>query len=191
MSDDKMALSRIRITTDVFNVCMSHALLTDSEEVMGLLLGDTIVRVRFAGGHSPGPDPHALGLQDVAPTHATASTAAKRSASAASSSSSKECDKVALVWGVSVQKRSDKRKDRVEISAEQLHATMKEAENLSKASGRQSRVVGQSWSRHCLFMCSILASHRGTELNLLPLGVAFSGQAGTTPTPASRCCLHM
>jgi len=57
MSDDKMALSRIRITTDVFNVCMSHALLTDSEEVMGLLLGDTIVRVRFAGGHSPGPDP--------------------------------------------------------------------------------------------------------------------------------------
>jgi len=32
--------SKIKITTDVFNSCLNHALLTESEEIMGLLLGN-------------------------------------------------------------------------------------------------------------------------------------------------------
>lgn len=40
-----MSLSEVVITNDVYLVCLSHALTTEKEEVMGLLLGDTEVTV--------------------------------------------------------------------------------------------------------------------------------------------------
>jgi BRCA1/BRCA2-containing complex subunit 3 len=42
-----MALSAVELSTDVFLVCMAHALTTEKEEVMGLLLGDVEVRIPF------------------------------------------------------------------------------------------------------------------------------------------------
>eukprot|EP01102_Stenamoeba_stenopodia_P018811 TRINITY_DN6963_c0_g1_i3.p1 TRINITY_DN6963_c0_g1~~TRINITY_DN6963_c0_g1_i3.p1 ORF type:complete len:238 (-),score=42.78 TRINITY_DN6963_c0_g1_i3:53-766(-) len=50
---------------------------------------------------------------------------------------------VAHIWGLSVLSRSDKRKDRVEISPEQLALVAStEAEQLSEQLGRTARVVG-------------------------------------------------
>lgn len=49
---------------------------------------------------------------------------------------------VSLVWAVSIHVRSDRRKDRVEISPEQQSASAEEAERLSARIGRQTRVVG-------------------------------------------------
>lgn len=41
----RMALRRVDITQDVYLVCLTHALSTEKEEVMGLLFGDTDVRL--------------------------------------------------------------------------------------------------------------------------------------------------
>lgn len=35
-----MALTAVELSSDVYMVCMSHALTTEKEEIMGLLLGD-------------------------------------------------------------------------------------------------------------------------------------------------------
>lgn len=90
-----MSLRRVTVTAEVFSVCTIHALTTDSEEIMGLLLGE----VSEDGG-------------------------------------------AATVWGVSVQCRSDKRKDRVEIPPEAMVASSEEAEQLAGRLGRPTRVVG-------------------------------------------------
>ncbi|KAJ1474381.1 lys-63-specific deubiquitinase BRCC36-like protein [Baffinella frigidus] len=37
-----MAVSTVAVTADVLQVCMAHALSTEKEEIMGLLLGDVI-----------------------------------------------------------------------------------------------------------------------------------------------------
>eukprot|EP01116_Phalansterium_solitarium_P019984 TRINITY_DN5766_c2_g1_i1.p2 TRINITY_DN5766_c2_g1~~TRINITY_DN5766_c2_g1_i1.p2 ORF type:complete len:350 (+),score=128.36 TRINITY_DN5766_c2_g1_i1:128-1177(+) len=92
-----MSLKRVDISSDVYFVCLSHALTTEIEEVMGLLLGD---------------------IEETA------------------------SGSVSHVTAVSVLARLDKRKDRVEISAEQLAAATQEAEKLSEALGKRTRVVG-------------------------------------------------
>jgi BRCA1/BRCA2-containing complex subunit 3 len=74
-----MAVERVEISSEVYFVCLAHALATEQEEVMGLLLGDVV------GG-------------------------------------------VSRVWSVSLLVRSDKRKDRVEISPEQLTSAAQRAE---------------------------------------------------------------
>ena len=38
-----MSLREVYVSTDVWKMCMVHALSTEVEEVMGLLLGDTKV----------------------------------------------------------------------------------------------------------------------------------------------------
>lgn len=76
-------VSAVELTTDAFLVCTSHALTTEKEEVMGLLLGDV-----------------------------------QRSVNGA----------VAYILGCALLTRSDRRKDRVEISPEQLAAASSEAE---------------------------------------------------------------
>lgn len=86
-------MERVEITSDVYFVCMAHALATEQEEVMGLLLGD----------------------------------------------STKTCVRV---WAVSLLTRSDKRKDRVEISPEQLTSAAQRAEQISRDCGVRTRVVG-------------------------------------------------
>ena len=46
------------------------------------------------------------------------------------------------VWGVQVLKRIDKRKDRVEVSDEQMINAQERAEKMSKECGKTTRVVG-------------------------------------------------
>ena len=37
-----MSCNKVNITSEVFAVCIGHALTTEKEEVMGLLLGDCV-----------------------------------------------------------------------------------------------------------------------------------------------------
>jgi BRCA1/BRCA2-containing complex subunit 3 len=39
-----MALTEVHMSSDAWEVCLIHALTTEKEEVMGLLLGDTEVQ---------------------------------------------------------------------------------------------------------------------------------------------------
>lgn len=83
---------------EVWLTCLTHALSTETEEIMGLLLGD---------------------IQQ-----------------------SKNGSVTALVWGALPQPRSDRRKDRVETNPEQLTAASVQAERMTVATGRTTRVIG-------------------------------------------------
>eukprot|EP00118_Oscarella_pearsei_P019539 m.208299 g.208299 ORF g.208299 m.208299 type:complete len:220 (+) comp39702_c0_seq51:105-764(+) len=83
----------VKIQLDAFSVCLTHALSTEEEEVMGLLIGEII-------------------------------------------------DDYASILTVSMLRRSDKRKDRVEISPEQLAQGAQNAERMALESKRPMRVVG-------------------------------------------------
>jgi len=89
-----MAVTRVHLNADVFMVCLNHALVTDKEEVMGLLIGEI------------------------------------------------DMDRVSHVSAVILLRRSDKRKDRVEISPEQLSDASTQAENLANQLNRPMRVLG-------------------------------------------------
>ncbi|BDA48211.1 probable Lys-63-specific deubiquitinase BRCC36 at N-terminal half [Coccomyxa sp. Obi] len=93
-----MALTRVELTPDVFIACATHALTTESEEVMGLLLGD--VHYGTSG------------------------------------------EAVAHISVAMPQIRTDRRKDRVEASPEQLASAMAVAEKLSEGSQTKVRVIG-------------------------------------------------
>ncbi|KAH3762640.1 lys-63-specific deubiquitinase BRCC36 [Pelomyxa schiedti] len=87
----------VQLSAECYFVCFAHALATEKEEIMGLLLGDCVLDHR--------------GL-------------------------------VVGVWGVLMLERSDKKKDRVEISSEQLAWATAEAERLSERIHRRTRIVG-------------------------------------------------
>eukprot|EP00053_Salpingoeca_punica_P006382 m.60495 g.60495 ORF g.60495 m.60495 type:complete len:262 (+) comp13666_c0_seq2:241-1026(+) len=88
-------LRRVLLPSDVYAVCLTHALSTEHEEVMGLLIGD------------------------VSP------------------------DGVATVCSSLVLCRSDRRKDRVEISVEQLCSASAEAERIASSMGRpELHIIG-------------------------------------------------
>lgn len=84
------------VTKDVFETCLMHSLITEREEIMGILMGDVVEQ---------------------------------------------KDEQVALIWGLSIQQRSDRRKDRVEISPTQLAAAVDEAEKMS-TKHRTTRVIG-------------------------------------------------
>jgi len=90
-------LQSVKISSEAFNMCLTHSLTTEKEEVMGLLLGD----IELNNGKN-----------------------------------------IAHVWTVSLLRRSDKRKDRVEISPEQLTAASAEAEKITEQTKRRTRVIG-------------------------------------------------
>eukprot|EP00039_Didymoeca_costata_P004146 m.71598 g.71598 ORF g.71598 m.71598 type:complete len:262 (+) comp12264_c0_seq1:185-970(+) len=92
-----MAATLVRLTADSMLVCLSHALSTEREEVMGLLVGEQINE-----GQS----------------------------------------KIIQIVNLLILQRIDKRKDRVEISAEQLGMASTRAEELGKECGRDLRIVG-------------------------------------------------
>lgn len=49
-SNDMQRVAEAQISADVFLTCLSHALSTETQEVMGLLLGDyTLVSPNFSG----------------------------------------------------------------------------------------------------------------------------------------------
>ena len=88
----------VQISADVWSSCLAHALSTENEEIMGLLLGDCFEK--SAKGK--------IDQQDL--------------------TRGRKQGKVVAIWGSMAFRRSDRRKDRVEISAEQLYAGSKQAE---------------------------------------------------------------
>ncbi|KAK9301055.1 hypothetical protein QLX08_006401 [Tetragonisca angustula] len=86
-------LSKVKLQTDVYMVCLQHALSTEKFEVMGLLIGDTVCNV-------------------------------------------------ANIVSVIILRRLDKKKDRVEISVEQLLKAVSEADRLSEELQRPVHVLG-------------------------------------------------
>ncbi|XP_045114504.1 lys-63-specific deubiquitinase BRCC36-like isoform X2 [Portunus trituberculatus] len=91
-----MWVSQVRLAVDAYLVCLHHALTTEKEEVMGLLVGE------FSEGREVVCDIHSA---------------------------------VTL-------RRSDKRKDRVEISPEMLIEAQQRAEQMSASSGKELHIVG-------------------------------------------------
>lgn len=89
-----MGTIRVNLSADVYMVCLSHALSTEKEEVMGLLIGEI------------------------------------------------DETRVAHISAVIVLRRSDKRKDRVEISPEQLSDASTQAEALAALQCKPMRVLG-------------------------------------------------
>jgi len=88
----------VLLSEDVLLLCSCHALTTENEEVMGLLLGDT--------------------------------------------EETKDNRLISKINSVSILTRSDKKKDRVEISPEQLSMASAEAEKISEQTGIRTRVIG-------------------------------------------------
>jgi len=86
---------RVEVDSDALRVCMTHSMSTESEEVMGLLIGEVE-------------------------------------------------DDISHIYGVILLKRSDKRKDRVEISPEQLSNASTEAEKMGliTRAAKPLRIVG-------------------------------------------------
>jgi len=92
-----MWVSSVRIAADAYLVCLHHALTTEKEEVLGLLVGQ----------YTEGTD----GVK---------------------------CD----IYSAVTLRRSDKRKDRVEISPEMLIEAQQTAEQMSAACGKELNIVG-------------------------------------------------
>ena len=88
-----MATKIVYLSKDVYFVCMTHAQMSEKEEIMGLLIGNIV-------------------------------------------------QNTAYIYDLCVLERSDKRKDRVEISPEQLASASAYAESLSQIHGVTFRVVG-------------------------------------------------
>ncbi|NXC11594.1 BRCC3 deubiquitinase, partial [Orthonyx spaldingii] len=111
--EGKMAVQAVHLEADAFLVCLNHALSTEKEEVMGLCIGE----VPPAEGRPRGGAVAALPVRV-------------------------DTSRIVHIHSVIILRRSDKRKDRVEISPEQLSAASTEAEMLAEMTGRPMRVVG-------------------------------------------------
>lgn len=108
----------VHLESNAFLVCLNHALSTEKEEVMGLCIGELTDDTRNDSKFTyTGTDMHIV---------------------------SEKVDTIRIVHihSVIILRRSDKRKDRVEISPEQLSAASTEAERLAELTGRPMRVVG-------------------------------------------------
>ncbi|NXI79991.1 BRCC3 deubiquitinase, partial [Rhipidura dahli] len=134
--EDKMAVQAVHLEADAFLVCLNHALSTEKEEVMGLCIGEVpLAEGRPRGGAGGGAAYGGCGLRGAVDTN-----------------------RIVHIHSVIILRRSDKRKDRVEISPEQLSAASTEAEisfgrdssrlasaspqRLAEMTGRPMRVVG-------------------------------------------------
>ncbi|NWI84404.1 BRCC3 deubiquitinase, partial [Pitta sordida] len=134
----KMAVQAVHLEADAFLVCLNHALSTEKEEVMGLCIGEV--------PPAPGRDELPAGNQPFpvsVPEECQISLCCQVDTS-----------RIVHIHSVIILRRSDKRKDRVEISPEQLSAASTEAEisfggegskpagKLAEMTGRPMRVVG-------------------------------------------------
>ncbi|NXI14008.1 BRCC3 deubiquitinase, partial [Irena cyanogastra] len=118
--EGKMAVQAVHLEADAFLVCLNHALSTEKEEVMGLCIGEVPpAEGRPRGGAGGGAAYAGRGLRGAVDT-----------------------SRIVHIHSVIILRRSDKRKDRVEISPEQLSAASTEAEMLAEMTGRPMRVVG-------------------------------------------------
>ncbi|NXR73644.1 BRCC3 deubiquitinase, partial [Pycnonotus jocosus] len=118
--EGEMAVQAVHLEADAFLVCLNHALSTEKEEVMGLCIGEVPpAEGRPRGGAGGGAAYAGRGLRGAVDT-----------------------SRIVHIHSVIILRRSDKRKDRVEISPEQLSAASTEAEMLAEMTGRPMRVVG-------------------------------------------------
>ncbi|NXB01581.1 BRCC3 deubiquitinase, partial [Cnemophilus loriae] len=118
--EGKMAVQAVHLEADAFLVCLNHALSTEKEEVMGLCIGEVPpAEGRPRGGAGGGAARGGCGPRGAVDT-----------------------SRIVHIHSVIILRRSDKRKDRVEISPEQLSAASTEAEMLAEMTGRPMRVVG-------------------------------------------------
>ncbi|NWH97997.1 BRCC3 deubiquitinase, partial [Tichodroma muraria] len=127
--EGKMAVQAVHLEADAFLVCLNHALSTEKEEVMGLCIGEVPPAEGRPRGGAGGDAAYAgCGLRGAVDT-----------------------SRIVHIHSVIILRRSDKRKDRVEISPEQLSAASTEAEIsfsrgssrlASEMTGRPMRVVG-------------------------------------------------
>ncbi|KAF6090097.1 BRCA1/BRCA2-containing complex subunit 3 [Phyllostomus discolor] len=112
------AVQAVHLESDAFLVCLNHALSTEKEEVMGLCIGelndDTRSDSKFTYAGT-----------EMRPVAEKVDTV-----------------RIVHIHSVIILRRSDKRKDRVEISPEQLSAASTEAHRLAELTGRPMRVVG-------------------------------------------------
>ncbi|EPY37641.1 BRCA1/BRCA2-containing complex subunit 3 [Angomonas deanei] len=112
-NSSKCLLSRVLIADTVVNNCLSHAYVTEKEEVMGVLLGTVEVVEGVPPAKVPGSD---------AP--------------------SAKVSKVAKVWASYVIDRSVRLSDRVEVAPQMLINATEEAERITHLTKRETRVVG-------------------------------------------------
>ncbi|NXN19434.1 BRCC3 deubiquitinase, partial [Indicator maculatus] len=129
---DEMAVQAVHLEADAFLVCLNHALSTEKEEVMGLCIGEV-----------PGSS-GACGLRAL--TFRTG-LGYRRRERYPGPSRTVDTSRIVHIHSVIILRRSDKRKDRVEISPEQLSAASTEAEisfrrDSSRLARRPMRVVG-------------------------------------------------
>ncbi|XP_006876903.1 PREDICTED: lys-63-specific deubiquitinase BRCC36 isoform X2 [Chrysochloris asiatica] len=108
----------VHLESDAFFVCLNHALSTEKEEVMGLCIGE---------------------LNDDTRSDSKCACAGTEMRTVGEKV---DTGKIIHIHSVIILRRSDKRKDRVEISPEQLSAASTEAERLAELTGRPMRVVG-------------------------------------------------
>uniref|UniRef100_A0A8B9L5B6 BRCA1/BRCA2-containing complex subunit 3 n=1 Tax=Astyanax mexicanus TaxID=7994 RepID=A0A8B9L5B6_ASTMX len=118
---EKMAVSAVHLESDAFLVCMNHALSTEKEEVMGLCIGEFPITsvVCLKAYYTISIFIDAITLPPQVDTN-----------------------RIVHIHSVIILRRSDKRKDRVEISPEQLSAASTEKHRLAEMTGRPVRVVG-------------------------------------------------
>ncbi|XP_050995634.1 lys-63-specific deubiquitinase BRCC36-like [Acomys russatus] len=114
----RQTVQAVHLESDAFLVCLNHALSTEKEEVMGLCIGQLSDDTR-----SDSKFPYA--------GNETNAMAEKMDAI-----------RIVHIRSVIILRRSDKTKDRVEISPEQLSAASIEADRLAEQTGRPMRVVG-------------------------------------------------
>uniref|UniRef100_A0A9L0RCG2 Lys-63-specific deubiquitinase n=1 Tax=Equus caballus TaxID=9796 RepID=A0A9L0RCG2_HORSE len=112
------AVQAVHLESDAFLVCLNHALSTEKEEVMGLCIGELNDDTRSDSKFTY--------------TGTEMRTVAEKV----------DTVRIIHIHSVIILRRSDKRKDRVEISPEQLSAASTEAERLAELTGRPMRVVG-------------------------------------------------
>ncbi|KAF6389739.1 BRCA1/BRCA2-containing complex subunit 3 [Rhinolophus ferrumequinum] len=112
------AVQAVHLESDAFLVCLNHALSTEKEEVMGLCIGELNDDTRSDSKFTY--------------TGTEMRTVAEKV----------DTVRIVHIHSVIILRRSDKRKDRVEISPEQLSAASTETHRLAELTGRPMRVVG-------------------------------------------------
>ncbi len=109
VESDKLAMSlKVLINSDVYRCCYHHALSTESEEVLGLLIGEKKI-------DKENENPNVSGVGDVEIVDSPQTES-----------------KVVEIVGLQSCVRLDRRKDRVEISHEQMIEASAKAEELRK-----------------------------------------------------------
>ena len=107
----------VHISADAWSSCLAHALSTEHEEIMGLLLGDCVeIQSKSKVG------------KEAAASNMDSSKKEQVVANKKQTVMANKKQKVVAIWASMAFRRSDRRKDRVEISADQLYEGSKQAE---------------------------------------------------------------